>query len=134
MQALEKAVGPQGRAILVRTGQALVGLLFLVSGVNKLTRFSAVAGAIGSKGLPLPDIVLAGVIAIEILCGLALIANRQAARAAAVLALFVVAATVLFHPFWAADAAALQNQLNHFLKNVAILGALFALAGAARRA
>ena len=51
----------------------------------------------------------------------------QAKYAALALALFTVPVTLIFHGFWHADAAEFQNQLNHFLKNVAIFGALLAL-------
>jgi putative oxidoreductase len=37
--------------------------------------------------------------------------------------------TLIFHGFWHADAAEFQNQLNHFLKNVAIFGSMLVLFG-----
>jgi putative oxidoreductase len=43
------------------------------------------------------------------------------------LALFLVPVTLIFHAFWGAAAAEFQNQLNHFLKNVAILGAMLVI-------
>ena len=46
---------------------------------------------------------------------------RQAALG---LFLFIIPATLLFHAFWSADAASYQNQLNHFLKNLAIMGGM----------
>jgi putative oxidoreductase len=35
-----------------------------------------------------------------------------------------VPATLIFHNFWAVDPAQYQNQFNHFMKNLAIIGAL----------
>lgn len=120
---------------MARAGGALIGSLFLVSGILKMGRLPGIAAAIGSKSVPLADGVAIVVVALEVLGGLALIAGWQVRRVAAVLALFVVAATLLFHAFWAADPAAFQNQLNHFLKNVAIVGGLLlAWAGAGGRA
>jgi putative oxidoreductase len=43
---------------------------------------------------------------------------------ALLLAVFTLAATLVFHNFWAVDAAQYSNQLNHFMKNLSILGAL----------
>jgi putative oxidoreductase len=120
-------------AVMSRIGTSLVGVLFVVSGIAKVLRFSAVAGALGGKGLPFPEAVLALVVLVEIVCGGALIVLPAPRKPAAVLAVFVVAATILFHAFWQSDAAAFQNQLNHFLKNVAIFGALLTIAFAARR-
>jgi putative oxidoreductase len=108
---------------LYPAGRALVGLLFVVSGINKILAFSYVAGWMASMGLPLAGLLLAGAIALEVGGGLALITGFQARWASLGLALFLVPVTLIFHAFWGAGAAEFQNQLNHFLKNVAILGA-----------
>jgi putative oxidoreductase len=114
----------------LRLGAALVGLLFVVSGVMKIQRFDALAGVLAAKGVPLAPLALGLAVLVEVACGLALIVRWRTQAAAWLLAGFVVVATLLFHAFWAVDASQFQNQLNHFLKNVAILGALLALATA----
>lgn len=114
--------------LVPRIGPALVGALFLISGLLKIGKFAGVAGAIAAKGIPLSEAVAALVILIEVAGGLALIIGRRTRQAAVALALFVIPATLLFHAFWSVDAAAFSNQLNHFLKNVAILGALLMVA------
>jgi len=111
-----------------RVGRALLGALFLVSGLLKTGRFAGIAAVLATKGVPLPEVVAGLVILLEIAGGLALVIGWRAREAGIALALFVIAATLLFHPFWSADAAAFSNQLNHFLKNVAILGALMMVA------
>jgi putative oxidoreductase len=131
--AMAVRAADEGPTLMGRIGTALVGVLFVVSGVMKVFRFTAMAGVLAGKGIWAADIVLALVVAIEILCGAALIVLPQPRTPAAVLALFVVAATFLFHPFWQADAASMPNQLNHFLKNGAIRGALLTIAFAASR-
>lgn len=118
----------QHKGLMVRIGTMLIGLLFAVSGALKIGRFAAIASVLGTKGIPLPEVALALVIALEVICGAALILGRQVQAAALTLAVFVIAATVFFHAFWSADAAAFHNQLNHFLKNVALVGALIVLA------
>jgi putative oxidoreductase len=112
---------------LYPAGRALVGLLFVVSGINKILAFSYVSGWMASMGLPLASLLLAGAIALEIGGGMALITGFQARWASLGLALFLVPVTLIFHAFWGAGAAEFQNQLNHFLKNVAILGAMLAI-------
>jgi putative oxidoreductase len=112
---------------LYPAGRALVGLLFVVSGINKVFAFSYVAGWMASMGLPLASLLLAGTIALEVGGGLALITGFQARWASLGLALFLVPVTLIFHAFWGAGAAEFQNQLNHFLKNVAILGAMLVI-------
>ena len=113
---------------VTRVGRALLGALFLVSGLLKIGRFAGIAAVLATKGVPLPEVVAGLVILLEIAGGLALVIGWRAREAGIALALFVIAAKLLFHPFWVADAAAFSNQLNHFLKNVAILGALMMVA------
>jgi putative oxidoreductase len=114
---------------LYAAGRALVGVLFLVSGINKILGFAYVAGWMNSSGIPAAGLLLVLTILLEVGGGLALITGIQARLAAAALALFLVPVTLLFHGFWHADAAEFQNQLNHFLKNVAILGGMLVLFG-----
>ena len=103
---------------LYPVGRALVGVLFLASGINKIIGFGYVAGWMNSLGIPAAGLLLAGAILLEVGGGIAL---------------FTVPVTLIFHGFWHADAAEFQNQLNHFLKNVAIFGGLLALFDAERQ-
>jgi putative oxidoreductase len=80
--------------------------------------------------VPLASVLLAGAILLEIGGGLMLVTGTKAQLGAAALALFLIPVTMIFHAFWSADAASLQNQLNHFLKNVAIFGSLLLVVGA----
>jgi putative oxidoreductase len=118
---------------LYPVARALVGVLFLASGINKILGFGYVAGWMNSLGIPAAGLLLAGAILLEIVGGVALVTGIQAKTAALALALFTVPVTLIFHGFWHADAAEFQNQLNHFLKNVAIFGGLLALFDAERQ-
>ena len=53
-----------------------------------------------------------------------LITGLGAKVAAVALAAFTIAAGVIFHDFWAADATQYMNQFNHFMKNLAVVGGL----------
>lgn len=117
-------------AFSLMLGRTLMGALFLVSGLAKIGRFSAVAGFMTSKGLPAAEIMLTATIALEVGCSLALIAGWQVRYVAWALLVFTGVAAVIFHAFWAAEAPAYQNQLNHFLKNIAIMGGLLCLSAA----
>lgn len=110
--------------------RALLGILFLVSGLGKIGRFAAVAGFMTSKGLPAAELMLLATIALEVAGGLALIVGWRVRYAAWALLVFTGLAAVIFHAFWAAEAPAFQNQLNHFLKNVAIMGGLLCIGAA----
>ena len=114
-------------------GRALIGVLFAVSGINKILGFSYVSGWMASSGLPMADLLLAVTILLEVGGGLLLITGIQAGLAAAALALFLVPVTAIFHAFWSADAAGFQGQLTHFLKNVAVFGGLLMVYAAERQ-
>jgi putative oxidoreductase len=104
-------------------GRVLLAALFLVSGLSKLGAAAATTAYIASAGLPLPGVVYALTLVVEIGAGLLLLIGFQARAAAAVLALFAVAAAFLFHNNFAD-----QNQAVHFLKNFAIAGGLLQVA------
>jgi len=96
----------------------------MISGWGKLTSFAATAGYIGSKGLPLSEVLAAISIAIELGAGLALILGFKARWAALALAVFIVVITPIFHNFWAVPAAQAMAQQINFEKNVSILGGM----------
>jgi putative oxidoreductase len=109
-------------------GRLLLALLFLPAGISKMTGFAGTAGYIASKGLPLPELGAVIAIVVEIGAGLALIVGWQTRWAAVVLVVFTLAATFIFHNFWAmpADQAFMQQLM--FYKNIAVVGGLLTLA------
>jgi putative oxidoreductase len=117
------AFGPSLTALLPVTGRVLMSALFLVSGAGKLAAPAATLATIQSAGLPLPPLSYGAATLVEIAGGLLLIAGYRTRLVALVLALFAVATAVTFH-------AALgdQNQLFHFLKNIAVAGGLLQVA------
>ena len=110
-------------------GRALAGVLFVVSGIGKVIGFAGVAAWMNSAGIPAAGVLLVLTILLEIGGGLALVTGIQARLAALALALFLVPVTLVFHGFWHADPAEFQNQLNHFLKNLSILGGMLIIFG-----
>jgi len=95
----------------------LMSLIFILSGWSKLTGYSGTQAYFGSMGLPLPALVTPLVILIELGGGLALLLGFKARWAAGVLALFSIASAFVAHTNFA-DA----NQLNNFMKNLAMAG------------
>ncbi|OEZ46592.1 inner membrane protein YphA [Janthinobacterium sp. MP5059B] len=113
--------------VLLPLGRAALGVLFFVSGLLKIGGFTGVAGYMASQGLPIANILLVGVIVLEVGGGLLLITGWQARWAALALALFLIPTTLIFHAFWSADAAHFQDQLTNFLKNLSIFGGMLLL-------
>ncbi|MEK6594194.1 MAG: DoxX family protein [Pseudomonadota bacterium] len=106
------------------TGRILLALIFLMSGFDKITGFAGTAGFMASKGMPFAEVLLAGALVFELAGAIMLIVGWRAHWGALLLIVFMIPATLMFHNFWAVDAAQYQNQLNHFLKNVAMVGGL----------
>ena len=105
-------------------GRIMLALIFLISGVAKIGNFAGTAGFMASKGIPFAEIALVLTIIIEIGGGVMLVVGWKARWAALALFLFLIPATLIFHNFWVVEAAQFQNQMNHFLKNVCILGGM----------
>ena len=117
MCEMMKTYGPLG-------GRILLALIFLVSGYGKVTGFEGTVGYIASKGLPLPQVAAAAAATVELVSSILLIIGWQARWAAAALLLFTIPATFIFHNFWAVDAAQVQNQTIHFMKNLSMMGGM----------
>jgi putative oxidoreductase len=109
---------------LALLGRALLSVLFIVSGLGKVAGFAGTAGYIGSQGLPMPQVLAALAIAVELGGGLLLLIGWKARWIAWVIAAFTVVITPIFHNFWSVPAAEAMNQQVNFLKNIAIVGGL----------
>ena len=114
--------GAQSQALLV--SRLLIGALFLVAGVRKLMGIAGTAGYFTKLGFPAADVLVWVAIAIELGGGALLVLGWQTRRVAWLLIAFTAIATFMAHRFWQMDAAQYANQLNHFLKNAAIVGGL----------
>lgn len=113
---------------LTFVGRLLLALLFLPAGIGKITGFAGTVGYIASKGLPMPELGAALAILVEVGGGLALIAGFGTRFAALALVVFTLAASLVFHNFWALPADQVMMQQLMFFKNMAIIGGLLVLA------
>jgi putative oxidoreductase len=120
MRRLLMRNSPNAAAVL---GRVALALIFVLSGAGKLADQEATLGYIVSSGLPFPVVALWGAIAMELVGGLALAAGFHARLAALALAGFSLVAALLFH----AELSD-QNQMVHFLKNIAIAGGMLQVA------
>lgn len=109
--------------MLAALGRLLLAAIFLISGLGKLAAPAATIGYIGTAGLPLPQLGYAVALVVEIGGGLLMLVGFQTRIAAWVLAAFTLVAAVTFHHDFAD-----QNQMIHFLKNLAITGGFLQVA------
>ena len=120
MHALCEGVKTYGPLV----GRILIALIFIISGYGKIGGFDGTVAQIASKGIPLPELAAAAAIVVELIGGILLVVGWQTRWAAAALLLFMIPTTLLFHNFWAFDAAQQMAQRIHFMKNLAIMGGI----------
>jgi len=99
--------------------------IFILAGYDKIMHFDSTAQMMASQGIPYSDIFLVIAIIFEFGGGLLVLLGLQARLGAFLLFLFVIPVTFVFHPFWnIEDMASMQNQMQHFYKNLTILGGM----------
>jgi len=106
--------------ILAMVGRLLLSAIFLASAFGKITNFEATIRYMESNGLPMATALCAAAVLVEVLGGVSLLLGFQTRLGALGLAVFVVAATWIFHRG--------PEQRIHLLKNAAILGGLLQVA------
>jgi len=108
----------------------MLALIFLLAGIGKLTDWANTERMMADHGMVGVSFFLPAAAFLEIAGGLALLVGFATRPAAVALFLFLIPATLIFHNFWAFEGAAQQNQMQHFMKNLAIMGGLLEVAAA----
>jgi putative oxidoreductase len=112
--------------------RVLMASLFLLAGIRKVLTWKATLAYFAGLGIPLPEVALPLSVVVEIGGGLALIAGWRLREVSLVMAVFTLFTAFIAHRFWAAEGTQFNNQLNHFFKNVAIVGGFLLLFAATR--
>ena len=102
--------------------------LFIYSGTGKVMAFGVTAARLYGGADGFGRFLAAGAVAVELGCGTALVLGLFARQAALILIPFTIAATLMFHNFWAAPEAQVVAQTINFLKNLGLLGLLTLIA------
>jgi putative oxidoreductase len=108
--------------IALLVGRILIAVLFLVATYFKFKGLGGTTGYFTKLGVPAPSVVAPLVATFELAVGVLLLVGFHTRFTALATALFVVIAALLAHTNFAD-----MNQLNHFLKNLAIAGGCLAL-------
>jgi putative oxidoreductase len=111
----------QNAAALV--GRILLAVIFILSGFSKITGYDGTAAYMATK-LPMVGVLLPLTILVELGGGILLAIGYKARWAALALAGFSILAALVFHNFWAVEAAQKMGQQINFMKNIAITGGM----------
>jgi putative oxidoreductase len=113
--------------ITTLAGRILISVMFLISGFFKVGGYAQIVAYATAVHLPAPGVAIALAAAVELACGLAILAGFKTRFAAWLLFLYLIPVTYFFHNFWAVQGQEQQTQMVNFLKNVAIMGGLLVL-------
>ncbi len=110
-------------SVVALLGRILLALIFVLSGLNKISNFAGAQQMMAQHGMPFTPIFLIAAILIEVIGGLSVLVGYRARVGATALALFLIPTTAIFHTNFAD-----QVQMVMFLKNLSIIGGLMMVA------
>jgi putative oxidoreductase len=113
-----------GQNLAALVGRVLLALIFLGSGLDKVMHPDMTLAYMNSAHLPAAQPLLWLSALVEIGSGLALVLGWKARWGAALLFLWMLPVTAVFHNPWAGDPSQAQMQMIHLMKNIAITGGL----------
>jgi putative oxidoreductase len=105
--------------LLNRIARVLLCLVFVHAVLGKMMGFDAVAGRIAERGLPLSPLLLLLAMALMAVGSVLVISGWRARLGAALLLLFLIPTTLLFH----GEVGEVSERIQLF-KNLAIMGGL----------
>ncbi|MCM2324409.1 MAG: DoxX family protein [Oligoflexia bacterium] len=111
-------------AALSLLGRVLLGSIFLISGLSKIPNWAATHQMMVESGMTLVPFFLTAATILEIGAGLAVLLGWKARESAAILFLYLVPVTLIFHDFWSMGGGERTLQTIMFLKNLSIMGGL----------
>jgi putative oxidoreductase len=123
-----KAGGEALQGYVLLAARLMLAPLFVYSGIGKILAFGLTASRLPGGEGGLGTLLAAGAIVLELGCSTALILGIWSRWASLLLIAFTIAATLMFHNFWASPAAQVQAQTINFLKNLGLIGALAMIA------
>jgi putative oxidoreductase len=105
-------------------GRILLALIFVLAGIRKLGAIAATTATMEKHGIPHADMLVWGVVALELGGGLALMAGFLARLMALLFFLYLIALAVLFHPYWATAANEFAAQRGEFYGHLSMMGGM----------
>jgi putative oxidoreductase len=116
-------------------GRLLLGGFFIQSGIHHFQQTKDIAAYAATKGVPQPETAIQVSGAMLLLGGALLALGVKPKIGALAIAGFLAGVSPVMHNFWAVeDPSQKMNEQINFSKNVALLGAALAVAGAEERA
>lgn len=112
---------------LLFLGRLLLGGAFVFAGLRNIQNAAFLPQMMAGRGVPRARLALWTGIVLQIIAGVLVIAGLWTAIACAVLVLFLIAATPMFHNFWDHQGPDRAARINGFVGNVALGGGFLTL-------
>ena len=114
---------PQRMALLI--GRGLLGIYFIIPGIAKITGWSGTVQEMAAHGVPLIPVALIITIILQVGVGASLLIGYRTQLCAAILAALTLIINLYMHDFWNNP-----DEMQNFIKNLAILAGLLFVSGA----
>jgi|SRR6516164_4131370 putative oxidoreductase len=106
-------------------GRLLIALIFIRGGINKLASIAATTTTMRNHGIPYPDILVWGALALELGGGLMLVAGFYARWVALALFFYTLSLALIFHAYWTVgDPAAARIDASSFFGHLSMMGGM----------
>ena len=111
-------------------GRFIFGGFFLYSGIHHFQERKAMAQYVSAKDVPAPELAVTGSGALLLLGGASILLGVKPKIGTLAILAFLAGVSPVMHDFWRAeDPERRQNDMIHFMKNMAMLGAVLSLMG-----
>jgi putative oxidoreductase len=118
---IDQVAADWGNALWL-VGRVLMAAIFIQSGFGKLMGLGVFTATLADAGMPMSSVLGPIAAVIEFGGGLAILLGIGTRYAALALIVFVAAATLIAHRFWAYPPEQQPVQMVQFAKNLAIIG------------
>ena len=112
---------------LLLLGRLLLGGAFVFAGLRNIQNAAFLTQLMAARGVPQARLALWAGIVLQVAAGVPVIAGLWTAIAAAVLLVFLIVATPMFHNFWDHQGPDRASRINGFVGNVALSGGFLTL-------
>ena len=107
---------------LLFVGRLLLGGAFVFAGLRNVQNETFLTGLMATRGVPQAKLALWAGIVLQTIAGALVMAGLWTAIASAVLVLFLIVATPMFHNFWDHQGPDRASRITGFVGNVALAG------------
>ena len=112
---------------ILLAARLLLGGAFVFAGVRNIQNRAFLTQLMAARGVPQAQLALWLGIVLQVAAGALVIAGLWTAFAAAILILFLIVATPMFHNFWDHRGPDRAARINGFVGNVALSGGFLTL-------